>query len=91
MTRGKAKQRTISGLILPVEWDESDKVVGVVIETADEESFIVDPDTKGRELLKFMHHKVEVTGRVRPGEYGDMHIKIIKCVRIDQKKADDTA
>lgn len=83
MRGGKAKERTVSGLILPVEWDESDDIVRVVIETTDEESFIVEPDTKGRELLQLIHQRVEVTGRIRQGEYGNVHIKIRSYILID--------
>lgn len=83
----KAKERTISGLILPVEWDEKDNIIGVVIETADEESFIVEADKKGKELLKLIHHEIEATGGVREGEYGNMYIKL-KSYALVQRKAD---
>jgi hypothetical protein len=77
MRGGKTgKVVTVRGLILPVEWDESDNVVAVVIETADEESFIVETDKKGRELLQFIHHEVEATGSLRDGEYGNVYIKL---------------
>jgi hypothetical protein len=73
----KGKVVTVSGLILPVEWDEHDNVVAVVIETADEESFIVETDKKGNELLQFIHHEVEATGTTRrEAEYGNVYIKV---------------
>ncbi|MEW6666204.1 MAG: hypothetical protein AB1512_13425 [Thermodesulfobacteriota bacterium] len=74
--RKKGKVVTVRGLILPVEWDEHDNVVAVVIETADEESFIVETDKKGRELLQFIHHEVEATGTTREAEYGNVYIKV---------------
>lgn len=77
MRRGKkGKTVTVSGLIMPVEWDENDNVVGVVIETAAEESFMVERDKKGRELLNFIHQEVEAAGSVRNGEYGNVYIKV---------------
>lgn len=81
----KARECAVAGLILPVEWDENDNIIGVVIETADEESYIVEADKKGNELLKFIHHEVEVTGRVREGEYGDMHIKLKSYTPIEKE------
>jgi hypothetical protein len=72
----RGKVVTVSGLILPVEWDENDHVVAVVIETADEESFIVETDKKGKELLKFIHREVEAAGSVRGGESGNVYIKV---------------
>jgi hypothetical protein len=86
MKRGKkSKELTVSGLILPVEWDENDNIVGVVIETAEEESYIVEGDKRGKELLKFMHQEVEATGRVREGEYGNLHIKLTAYTPLGNK------
>lgn len=85
MRGGKARERKISGLILPVEWDGSDNIIGVVIETADEESFIVEADKKGKELLKFIHHEVEATGRIREGEYGNKYIKLKSYAPLERR------
>ena len=90
MKRGKkSKELTVSGLILPVEWDENDKIIGVVIETADEESYIVEGDKKGQELLKLIHQEVEATGRVKEGEYGNLHIKLTSYTPLGNKGSDD--
>jgi len=91
MKRGKkSKELTVSGLILPVEWDENDNIVGVVIETADEESYIVEGDKKGKELLKFIHQEVEATGRAREGEYGNLHIKLTSYTPLGNKESDQS-
>ena len=86
----KGKVVTVSGLILPVEWDENDTVVAVVIETTDEESFIVETDKKGKELLQFIHHEVEATGTTREAQYGNMYIKVKSYTPLEKSRENDS-
>ena len=76
MKRKKTKERTISGIIIPGEWDENGKVIGLAIETTDEEKYLVYKNNKGKELLEFIHYKVEATGTVRADEHDDSIIKV---------------
>lgn len=78
MKRGSKKEITItiSGLVLPVAWDKNDRVTGVVLETKDEKSYIVDQNKKGKELIGLMHQEVEVKGAVRENELGGLLIKV---------------
>ena len=76
MKRKKTKERTISGIIIPGEWDENGKVIGIVIETTDEEKYLVYKNNKGKELLEFTQYKVDATGIVTADEHGDMTIKL---------------
>jgi len=74
--RKKTKGRTISGIIIPGEWDENGKIIGIAIETTDEEKYIVYQNNRVKELFEFIHHKVEATGTTRADEHGDMTIKV---------------
>jgi len=76
MKRGNTKERTISGIIIPGEWDENGKVIGLAIETTDEEKYLVYKNNKGKELLEFIQYKVEATGTARADEHGEMTIKV---------------
>ena len=76
MKRKKTKERTISGIIIPGEWDENGKVIGIVIETTDEEKYLVYKNNKGKELFEFTQYKVDATGIVTADEHGDMTIKM---------------
>lgn len=75
-TKKKTKERTISGIIIPGEWDENGKVIGIAIETTDEEKYLVYQNNKGEELFEFIQYKVEATGTVRADEHGDSVIKV---------------
>lgn len=69
-------ERTIRGTIFPVEWDENNNVVQVVIDTPDQEGYLVDQNKKGNELLEFIRREVEVSGTMREDEDGDLIFKV---------------
>jgi hypothetical protein len=71
----KTKERTITGIVIEGEWDDNDNVIGVAIETEDDEEYLVEPNEKGKELLAFIDYKVEATGTVRQRD-GDMIINV---------------
>ena len=76
MKKDKAREQTITGIIVPAEWDDDDNVIGVAIETEDYEEYFVDQNEKGRELLAFIDYEVEVTGTVTRRRDGDMTINV---------------
>ena len=76
MKREKTAERKIRGIIIPVDWDDKDNVIGVTIQTADEKEYFIDQNGKGEELIGLIHRKVEVTGKVREGVYGNALINV---------------
>ena len=65
-------ERTIRGTIFPVEWDENDNAVRVVIDTPDQDGYLIDRNKKGNELLEFIRREVEISGTMREDEDGDL-------------------
>ncbi|MFH1933244.1 MAG: hypothetical protein ABIN18_16845 [Pseudomonadota bacterium] len=63
---------TIRGTIFPVEWDKNDNVVQVVIDIPDQEGYLIDQNKKGKELLEFIRHEVEISGSIREDEDGNL-------------------
>ena len=76
--RGKSVETTISGIVIPIEWDDDDygDATSVAIQTSDEEEYLVDKNKKGKELLAFIEEEVEVTGTLIEDEDGNFIIKI---------------
>ena len=74
--REEGVETTISGIVIPIDWDDYDDVTSVAIQTSDEDEYIVDKNKKGKELLDFIGEEVEVTGFVREDEDGNSIIKI---------------
>ena len=69
-------ERTIHGTIFPVEWDENDNVVQVVIDTPDQDGYLIEQNMKGKELLDFIRREVEVSGTMREDEGGNLIFKV---------------
>lgn len=60
--RLKKKKATISGLVTPTEWDDSDQASRVNIVTDDEEVFEVYDDDTGQQLLDYLFETVRAFG-----------------------------
>ncbi|MEW6381474.1 MAG: hypothetical protein AB1611_17990 [bacterium] len=59
------QQATITGIVTAADWDEEDNISAVIIATPDEEEYLVDNNSKGEELLEFIHRNVRATGTIR--------------------------
>jgi hypothetical protein len=69
-------ERKIHGTIFPVEWDENNNVARVVIDTPDQDGYLIERNTKGKELLDFIRREVEVSGTIREDEGGNLIFKV---------------
>lgn len=67
---------TVRGIVIPVEWDEDGNVLGIVVSTPGENDYLIEQDSKGRELLSHMRQEVEIIGVVK-GTKGDQTITVI--------------
>ena len=76
MTRKQGKKRTISGVIVPEDWDERDRVIRVGVKSSDYEEYIVEYNKQGKELMSLIDQKVRVKGRVRQRLDGDLIIAV---------------
>jgi hypothetical protein len=57
-------KRTVTGIIIPQQWDDNGKVTGVSIQAFDESEYIVRAYKRGKELRDFINRKVKVNGKV---------------------------
>lgn len=64
MAIAQANTERISGLVIPVEWDAGGKVVAVAIAAFDENTYLVRPGGKGKELLAHLRCQVIAWGEV---------------------------
>jgi 5S rRNA maturation endonuclease (ribonuclease M5) len=63
--REGGKVITIRGIVVPVDWDEKGNVIAAALSTHKEEEYLIDHDYKGRKLMDYIQHEVEVSGVVR--------------------------
>jgi len=85
--KGRAvdKLTTVRGIVIPVEWDEEGIALAAVISGLDEQEYVIEQDEKGKELLEFIRHEIEVDGVVRKAIKGRKTITV-KSYRL---KTDD--
>ena len=76
MKRKKGRERTITGIVVPEDWDEKGNVIRVAIKMFDSQEYVVEYNKKGKELLAFVDNKVRVGGTVRERLDGDMIISV---------------
>jgi len=77
---------TITGIVIPVEWDEEENVIAVAIsvtivpedstEEAYTDDYLVGDTEKGTELLQLLDEIVEATGTVETDEYDNITIYV---------------
>jgi len=69
---------TITGVVIPDEWDLKSKVTGIMISTTFEEEYRVMDNGNGRRLLEHLNQEVQVIGKVYPGTNGEKSIMVKK-------------
>ena len=61
----KKEQTTIlTGIIIPVDWNNRHEVIAAALATADEKEYRIGGNRKGRELLNLLQRQVEVIGSI---------------------------
>lgn len=66
----------IKGIIIPRSWDENGSIKEVSLHTNDEKEYHIEYSGVGRELLAYIHHKVEASGKIRERIDGCLYISV---------------
>ncbi|CAB1079117.1 hypothetical protein JY97_07780 [Alkalispirochaeta odontotermitis] len=69
-----ASGNAIEGLVIPNKWDESGKIIEIAIHTNKEEVYLVAHNRLESELLKYLHARVGINGKIRERLDGNMVI-----------------
>jgi hypothetical protein len=67
---------TITGLLVPVDWDEKGTITATAIATYFEEEYLIERNARGEALLSFLRQKVKVIGFVRINDRGRKVIRV---------------
>lgn len=76
MARKGTHNQTISGIVVPSQWDDTGKITGLTIQSFNENEYLVESRKIGKDLNSLLHKKVEVTGRVKEHLDGKKTIRI---------------
>ena len=67
---------TVRGIVIPVDWDEEGNTLVASISGSNEQEYVIEQDKKGKELLEFIRHEIEVDGVVRKAINGSKTITV---------------
>ncbi len=80
MALKKTQSATLTGIVIPADWNEDQEVIAAALATADEKEYRIDPNRKGRELLDHLQHQVEVIGHLSEDEKGRRVITVRRFI-----------
>jgi hypothetical protein len=61
---------TIRGIVIAAEWDDEGNPLATSISSPGEQEYLVEQDSKGKELLGLLRQEIEVAGIVKKRERG---------------------
>ena len=76
MARKGTYNQTISGILVPNQWDKTGRITGFTIQSFNEIEYLVEPRKTVKDLNSLLHKKVEVTGLVKEHLDGKKTIRI---------------
>jgi hypothetical protein len=76
MALKKTRSTTLTGIVIPMEWNDDHDVVAAALATSDEKEYRIGVNRKGRELLGYLQRQVEATGPLSEDEKGKMVITV---------------
>ncbi len=76
MVLPRKKTATLTGIVIPTDWNDRQEVVAAALATADEKEYPIAGNKKGKELMDLLQHQVEATGALERDEKGRMVITI---------------
>ena len=80
MALKKDQATTLTGIIIPADWNDDQEVIAVALATADEKEYRIGGNRKGKELLGYLQRQVEVTGALNQDGKGGMDITVKRYI-----------
>jgi hypothetical protein len=72
----RAQSITLTGIVIPVDWNDDHDVIAAALATADEKEYRIVGNRKGKELLAYLQRQVEATGALGEDEEGRIVITL---------------
>ncbi|MCG2741893.1 MAG: hypothetical protein L6300_16875 [Syntrophaceae bacterium] len=70
MALPKRKTVTLTGIVIPADWNDRQEVIAAALATADEKEYRICTTKRGKELLGALQREVEATGVLDRDEKG---------------------
>ncbi len=72
----RAQSITLTGIVIPVDWNDDHDVIVVALATADEKEYRIVGNRRGKELFDYLQRQVEATGTLGEDEEGRIVITL---------------
>lgn len=66
----------VTGIIMPNNWDEDGRIIGIAIYTNTEEVLGLEHNNITRELMNLLHRRVEIKGKINERPDGNATIAV---------------
>jgi hypothetical protein len=76
MALPRKKSVTLTGIVIPADWNDRQELIAAALATADEKEYRIAGNKKGKELLDCLQRQVEATGVLARDEKGRTVITI---------------
>jgi hypothetical protein len=76
----RAQSITLTGIVIPVDWNDDHDVTVAAIATADEKEYRIVGNRKGKELFAYLQRQVEATGTLGADREGRSAITLSRYV-----------
>jgi hypothetical protein len=73
--KNKSQTQTLTGIILPVDWDENDEVSSVQLSATDDEDYLI---SNGEKFLNMVHCWISATGNISRDKRSGKNIRITR-------------
>jgi hypothetical protein len=70
MALKKTQSATLTGIVIPADWNDDQEVIAVALATPDEKEYRIGGSRKGKELLNYLQQQVEAIGPLSTDEKG---------------------
>lgn len=78
--RKRARSITLTGIVIPVDWNDDHDVIMAALATADEKEYRIVGNRKGKELIAYLQRQVEATGTLGEDEEGRIVITLKRYI-----------
>jgi hypothetical protein len=65
------KEITVKGTLFAAKWDKNGDVVQLVIDTTEQDEYLIENNKTGKELQKYLRRDMELKGHLKEGCRGD--------------------
>ena len=88
LSKMESTELVIQGTLFPAKWDERGEIKDLILDTDDQDEYLIAQTGKGKELIGLIHKKMTLIGVVREVDKGPSLFHV-RDYRIDEKSPEN--